>query len=192
MQFVKKSEPLARREFLKFGSIACAAGAGSVIMPSLSQAALPLTDGGTFSVAFRNVHTGESFSGVYRVGNKYLPKSFEQINHVLRDFRTGDVFPIDPRLIDVVYTLQKRVGKQTHFEVLSGYRSPKTNAMLRRSSSGVARKSLHMSGKAIDLRLPGYSTWELRQNAVSLKAGGVGYYSNSDFIHVDTGRVRAW
>ena len=147
---------------------------------------------GAFNIAFRNQHTGESFSGAYRVGHKYLPESFERINRILRDFRTGDVFPIDPRTIDILYMMQQKMGVRQPFEVLSGYRSPKTNTMLRTSTTGVARNSLHLTGQAIDLRLPGIPTRRVRDAAVSLRAGGVGYYPQSDFVHVDTGKVRHW
>jgi uncharacterized protein YcbK (DUF882 family) len=143
-------------------------------------------------VVFRNTHTGESFSGVYRVGNKYLPDAFDRINYVLRDFRTGDVFPIDPRLIDIIYTVHQMTRSNKPYEIISGYRSPKTNSMLRRASTGVAKKSLHMSGQAIDVRIPGFSTERIRDLACSLEAGGVGYYSRSDFVHMDTGDVRVW
>ncbi len=143
-------------------------------------------------VSFRHQHTGESFSGVYRVGDKYMPAAFDRLNYVLRDFRTKDVFPMDPRVIDIISILQEKTGSRAPFEVLSGYRSPKTNAMLRRASTGVARNSFHMYGQAMDIRMPGYSTRKLRSIAKSMRAGGVGYYSSSNFLHVDTGTVRSW
>lgn len=145
-----------------------------------------------YSTSFRNTHTGESFDGVYRIGRRYLPDAFEKIGYVLRDFRTGDIHPIDPRLIDIITSLHIRSGGKTPFDIVSGYRSPKTNAMLRRTSTGVAKNSYHMKGQAIDLRLPGCSTKQLRNVACSLKAGGVGYYPRSNFVHVDTGDVRTW
>jgi uncharacterized protein YcbK (DUF882 family) len=131
---------------------------------------------------------------VYRVGDKYLPDSFKQINTVLRDFRTGQVYPMDPRVLDIIYTVHRMTGEQKPFQIISGYRSPKTNQMLRggSASSGVAKKSLHMKGQAIDLRMEGFSTARLRDIAKSLQAGGVGYYSKSDFVHMDSGDVRSW
>ncbi len=152
-----------------------------------------LPSDGVYKISFSNEHTGENFYGAYRVGNKYIPESFDSINAMLRDYRTGDVFPIDPRAMDILYSLQQKTnGGRQAFEVLSGYRSPKTNAMLQRTTAGVARNSLHMTGQAVDLRLPNYSTRKLRDVAMNLRAGGVGYYPSSNFVHVDTGRVRHW
>jgi uncharacterized protein YcbK (DUF882 family) len=121
-----------------------------------------------------------------------LKESLREINHLLRDHRTGDTVQMDRELLDLLYSLQHKVESKKEFQVISGYRSPKTNAMLRSKSSGVAKKSLHMQGKAIDIRLPGTSLKNLRKAAVALKSGGVGYYPNSNFVHVDTGRVRYW
>lgn len=185
----------SRRDVLKYGLYAAC---GSILMPSLTGTAEAAAfkganiKDGTRRVSFRNTHTGESFSGVYRVGNKYLPDAFDQINYVLRDFRSGDVFPIDPRLIDIIYTVHGLTGVDRPYDVISGYRSPKTNAMLRKASTGVAKKSLHMSGRAIDVRIPGFSTAGLRDVAKGVQAGGVGYYAKSDFVHMDTGSVRSW
>ncbi len=176
----------SRRQFLGFGMMA----SGVLAMPALIRPAF--AGMGAYRVAFRNAHTGESFSGVYRVGDKYLPEAFDQINYIMRDFRTGDTQPMDPKLIDLMYWMQYESESGQPFEVISGYRSPKTNAMLRQASTGVARNSLHMKGKAVDLRVPHYSTAQLRRVAVNLKAGGVGYYAKSNFLHVDTGRVRQW
>ena len=99
---------------------------------------------------------------------------------------------MDPRVIDIIYTVHRMTGQNTPFEIISGYRSPKTNAMLRSNSSGVAKKSLHMEGRAIDLRMEGFSTRRLRDIASNLEAGGVGYYSRSNFVHIDSGDVRTW
>ncbi len=145
-----------------------------------------------WEVSFRNAHTQESFSGVYRVGDQYLPDVFERLNYMLRDFRTGEAFPMDPRVIDIISMVQQGTGKTTSLEILSGYRTPKTNAMLRRISEGVARNSYHMYGQAIDIRMPGVSTKQLASVARGLRAGGVGYYPKSHFVHVDTGDLRSW
>jgi len=182
---------LSRRSFLGIG----AATLGAVMVPGLVQAAefkTGVISDGARRLAFRNIHTGESFSGVYRVGDKYLPDAFKQINTVMRDFRTNEVFGMDPRVIDILHAVQRMSGRSTPFEIISGYRSPKTNNMLRNSSTGVAKKSLHMKGKAVDLRMEDFETSRLRDLAINLGAGGVGYYSRSDFIHVDSGDVRNW
>lgn len=188
----EETSPLSRRAVLKNGLLFMAAG--SVFVPGLAHAtAIELPKTGAFNVAFRNQHTGESFSGTYRVGNKYLPEAFDQINNVLRDFRVNEVFPIDPRVIDIIFMVREKAGRSNDtLEVLSGYRSPKTNARLRRVSTGVAKNSLHMTGQALDFRLPGYSSRKLKQVAYSVRGGGVGYYPSSNFVHVDTGKVRHW
>ncbi len=182
---------LDRRGFLKSGLVAIGTGLVTMMAPP-AFASMRMPESGAFTIAFRNTHTGDSFNGVYRVGNKYLPDAFDRINHVLRDFRTGEKFPIDPRAIDIVYMIQQRTGQRGGLEILSGYRSPKTNKMLRNASGGVAKNSLHMVGQAIDLRMPGYSTRKVRDTAIDLRAGGVGFYPKSDFVHVDTGKVRHW
>jgi uncharacterized protein YcbK (DUF882 family) len=184
-----------RRKFLGFGVIATAAVAVTTISNPVCAAAFQGRDDrfdGARKISFRNSHTGETFSGVYRVGDKYLPDAFERINIVLRDFRSNELFPIDPRAIDIIYSVHQMTDRVDPYEILSGYRCPKTNAGLRKHGEGVAKNSLHMTGQAIDLRLPGFNTKQIRNIAVSLKAGGVGYYPKSDFVHMDTGDVRIW
>jgi len=144
------------------------------------------------SLAFKNLHTGESLRTTFWAEGRYLNEELKAVNHVLRDHRSGDVHPIDPNLLDLLYALQQSVAVTGAFHIISGYRSPQTNHKLHSKSGGVAKKSLHMQGKAIDIRLPGCKLKQLRNAAVALKAGGVGYYAKSDFIHVDTGRVRRW
>lgn len=181
-----------RRSFLAIG----AATLGGVFVPAIASPALavplPQRKGGTRRIAFRNTHTGESFNGVYRIGDKYLPDAFDQINHVLRDHRADRQYPMDPRVLDIIYQVREMTGKSDPLQIISGYRCPSTNRQLRKASSGVAKKSLHMKGQAIDFHMPGYSTARLRDLAKSLRAGGVGYYSRSNFIHVDSGDVRSW
>jgi uncharacterized protein YcbK (DUF882 family) len=188
-----KIKDISRRNIMKAGltSLIAAPILSSMSAPAMA-ARIPMPDEGAFKISFRNVHTGESFNGVYRVGSKYMPDAFEKINYVLRDFRTGEVFPIDPRTMDILYMMHKKSGSKYNFEILSGYRSPKTNAMLRRTSTGVARNSFHLTGQAIDIRLPYYRTSNLQKIAQNLRAGGVGYYNKSNFVHVDTGKVRFW
>lgn len=144
------------------------------------------------SLAFHNLHTGENLDLVYWSDGTYEPGALSQINHVLRDFRTGDVHPIDPRLLDLLVEVDQRLSSTGPFQVISGYRSPATNAMLRRESEGVAKSSLHMQGQAIDVRVPDRSLADLHRVAMNLRGGGVGYYPQSDFVHIDVGRVRYW
>ena len=143
-------------------------------------------------LSFHHTHTGKDLSIIYHDGDSYLFPKLQEINQFLGDFRTGEIYPIDANLLDALYLLQQKTGVENHFEVISGYRSPKTNAKLRNKSKGVAKRSLHMQGKAIDIRLVGVNTKKLRDTAIAMKVGGVGYYRRSDFIHLDTGRVRYW
>jgi uncharacterized protein YcbK (DUF882 family) len=144
------------------------------------------------SLGFKNLHTGESLRTTFWAEGRYLKDELKAVNHVLRDHRSGDVHPMDPKLLDLLYALQQSVAVNGSFHIISGYRSPASNQKLSAKSRGVAKKSLHMQGRAIDIRLPGCKLPHLRDAALGLKAGGVGYYARSDFIHVDTGRVRRW
>ncbi len=178
-----------RRTFLKMGL----AGIVGAAVPFISvKNVLAASSSSAWNISFRNMHTGESFSGVYRVGDKYLPDAFERLNYVLRDFRTNEVFPMDPHIIDILSIITRKIDTTDSYEILSGYRSPKTNSMLGKRSGGVAKNSFHMYGQALDIRIPGYSTKAIRNIAKSIKAGGVGYYPRSNFVHIDTGKVRSW
>ena len=162
--------------------------APALLLPSAVASARPAPR----TLRFDNLHTGEKFNGAYWVNGKYVPDALAEIRWVLRDFRNGEQHPIDSQLLDLLTLLRGRLGTTQPYEVISGYRSPATNAMLRESSDGVAAHSLHMEGMAIDIRVPGRSLSHLRNAALSLSAGGVGYYPASDFVHVDVGRVRHW
>ena len=144
------------------------------------------------SLSFFNIHTAEHLSVCYHENGGYQPEALASINHLLRDYRTDETRPIDPQLLDILYQLRRKTGQVEPFHVISGYRSPKTNAMLRRRTTGVAKSSLHTKGKAIDIRLPGCATSRLRDLCIEMRAGGVGYYGRSDFVHLDTGRIRSW
>lgn len=163
--------------------------AGTAMLGPWSRAAAALE---TRSLAFSHNHTGEKLRTVYYEGGEYIPEALTEINHLLRDFRTGEVWEIDVDLLDTLAELRAMTRQTAEFQIISGYRSPATNEMLRGATSGVARRSLHMQGRAIDVRLSGYDTAGLRKAALALRRGGVGYYARSDFIHVDTGRVRSW
>ena len=143
-------------------------------------------------IAVHNIHTDEKLDAIFWENGRYLPDALTEVNHVLRDYRTGDVHPIDPRLLTLLDRLSTQVGAKAPFQVISGYRSPKTNALLHRESDGVATHSLHMSGMAIDIRLAEVDLSHLHRAALGLAAGGVGYYPSSDFVHVDVGPIRHW
>ncbi len=168
-------------------------GAAALVTAAAGPALAGMTGRGRVrALTLRNLHTDETVRATYWADGMWQADGLSKINHVLRDFRTGDVMDIDPDLLDLMHRLAALVGRDEPFDVYSGYRSPRTNAQLADQSSGVARKSLHMQGKAVDLRLPGVKLSSLRRAAMSLQAGGVGYYPRSGFIHVDTGAVRFW
>jgi uncharacterized protein YcbK (DUF882 family) len=143
---------------------------------------------------FEHTHTGERLSLTYAAGGHYIDAALEAVRHFLRDFRNGATHPIDPGLLDQLHGLAAITATRTPFQVISGYRSPATNEMLRRGGHGVAAHSLHLQGRAIDIRLADIPLAHLREAALSLRAGGVGYYpsAESEFVHIDTGRVRWW
>jgi uncharacterized protein YcbK (DUF882 family) len=174
-----------RREFLRIGT---AAAAALIVQTGYAKPNAPLER----SLGFYNTHTDETLRTVYWAEGHYQPDGLREINRILRDHRTGDIHAMDERLLDLLYVLQTRTGSRDKFHVISGYRSPVTNAKLNARSSGVARHSYHMQGMAIDIRLPGYDLKQLHQAALALKAGGVGCYPASNFIHVDVGPVRRW
>lgn len=175
-----------RRRFLT-------AGAGLIGAAMLPKAALAIPMKGERRLSFYNTHTSEKLSTVYWAEGQYVPEGLKDVNKILRDWRTGDVEAIDRNLLDLLSHLRgvtEAGNKPIH--IISGYRSPHTNAALRSKSKGVATKSLHQLGKAIDIRIPGVELDYLRKAALGLKTGGVGYYPSQDFVHVDTGRVRFW
>jgi uncharacterized protein YcbK (DUF882 family) len=140
-----------------------------------------------------HTHTGERLDIVFRRGDEYIPQALEQVDHFLRDHRTGDVHHYDPRLFDLLSDLEVAVGRpHAEIQVICGYRTPWSNQYLRTHTSGVAENSLHMQAEAIDIRLPGTKTSAVRDAALALHRGGVGYYAQSNFVHVDVGRVRRW
>jgi len=144
------------------------------------------------SLSFVHTHTGERLSTVYFKDGIYQAANLERVNHLLRDFRTNDVHTIDPRTLDILFDLQVAANRDEPYEVICGYRSPKTNAALRSRSNGVAEHSLHLEGRAIDVRLGGFPTAKLHDLARQMGRGGVGFYPKSDFVHLDSGPVRVW
>jgi uncharacterized protein YcbK (DUF882 family) len=143
-------------------------------------------------LSFVHTHTHERLTVPYFADGAYLPDGLSSLSSFLRDFRTGDEHAIDPALCDILNDLRLATGTKRPFQVISAYRSPRTNALLREHSRGVASGSLHLQGRAIDVRLADVSSAVLRDAAVELQRGGVGYYRGPDFVHVDTGRVRRW
>lgn len=140
-----------------------------------------------------HTHTGERLDVVYRRGNVYIHEALARVDRFLRDHRTGDVHHYDPQLLDLLADVERAVGRpDAEFHVICGYRTPWSNEFLRTQTSGVAKHSLHMEAEAIDIRLPGTRTSVVRDAALALHRGGVGYYAQSDFVHVDLGRVRRW
>ena len=182
---------LNRRSFLGYGALATAAA----LVPGRAQAATAAGKRRERALSFFHTHTGERLKTVYCCDGAYQPEELARINHLLRDFRRDEEKPIDPQLLDLLFELGGTLDTDQPFHVISGYRSPATNALLRErggSHTGVASKSLHMVGKAIDIRVPGVRLDDLRSAAKSLQLGGVGFYPSSNFVHVDTGRVRYW
>lgn len=175
---------ITRRNFLKLGVLSAA-------LPVQAYAKIGGSEAER-SLRFYNLHTGENADLVYWAEGQYIPESLTEINHVLRDFRTGQVDAIDPKLLDLLYRVNAMLGAAQPFHVISGFRSPASNAMLEETTSGVAKHSLHMDGKAIDVRIPGIELSDLRRAGLALQGGGVGYYPSSNFVHLDTGRPRFW
>jgi uncharacterized protein YcbK (DUF882 family) len=167
-----------------------AGAAGMAALAPVGAAARVI--GGEKVLRFHNIHTGENLSRVYWQDGQYLAGPLREINFLLRDWRAEQVIQMDLGVLDLLSDLHRLMDTTKPFDVISGYRSPHTNAMLRANSNGVAKKSLHMVGRAVDVNLPGRDLRKLQKAAMSLKRGGVGYYGKSQFVHVDTGRVRYW
>lgn len=173
---------MSRRGLLKLGL-----GAATLIAtPAWARPATRRT------LAFEHLHTGERLAVTYYANGAYNQRALSAIDHLLRDFRTEQVFPIRRQLLDQLHLVHAAVGSDAPFQIICGYRSPATNEFLRRTSSGVAQNSLHLDGRAIDLRLTDTRTRHLRDVAAHMKLGGVGYYASSNFVHLDVGRPRQW
>jgi uncharacterized protein YcbK (DUF882 family) len=188
---LEANRKLNRRSFLGLGAVATAAA----LVPARAHAATPAARAPERILSFFHTHTGERLKIAYCCDGAYEPGALADLNHLLRDFRTGEEKAIDPKVFDLLYELRGTLETDQPYHVISGYRSPTTNAMLHErggSHSGVAVHSLHMVGKAIDIRVPGVALDNVRRAARSLKLGGVGFYPSSNFVHVDIGRVRYW
>lgn len=175
-----------RRNFLKYS----AALAGVISAPGIAHAALlrPYEK----SLKLFNTHTDETFNNVFWADGEFLPDALDNINHLLRDHRSNKVAQIDPNLLSLLEKMSQQVGAKNPLHVISGYRSPETNQFLAEHSAGVAKHSLHLEGKAIDIRVPGCDLAIVRKAGLDLRGGGVGFYPVSQFVHLDTGRIRSW
>ncbi|HEX9201146.1 MAG TPA: DUF882 domain-containing protein [Acidobacteriaceae bacterium] len=161
--------------------------------PTPATSSVPLDE--EYHLRMHHLHTGEDIDVVYRIGNSYIPAALDQLNHFLRDHRTEDVSNYDPKEFDLLHAVMTSLGRPNGvIDIVCGYRTPESNQFLRTrgSSTGVAEHSQHMLAKAIDIRVPGVSTAALRNAALALHAGGVGFYPVSQFVHVDVGPVRTW
>lgn len=196
MILVRSSEPivdLRRRKLLGW----LAAGPAVLALGMREQALAATAPGMPDLLAPRtlgmvNTHTGEGLQVRYFEAGQYVPAAMDRLSHLLRDHRSGESAAIDPRLFDQLHALARCAECEPHFEIISGYRSPASNAKLQAKSKGVATNSLHMQGRAIDVRLSGTRCSNLRDLALAMQSGGVGYYAKSDFVHLDTGRFRTW
>jgi uncharacterized protein YcbK (DUF882 family) len=157
-----------------------------------SRALFGAAGGASRRIALTNLHTGESLDVEYFRDAAYVPEAMTSIETLLRDFRNGDKHVIDPKLMDYLVEVAAKAGRQPAYSVISGYRSPETNERLHERSSGVAQHSLHMQGRAIDVRMNGLDCKDLADRAEALQRGGVGYYRASNFVHLDTGAFRTW
>ena len=186
--FMSTKAGLSRRNFIGFMLCAGISGLSSKsVFAAIDE--LATTER---SLSLYNPHTKDSFDGVYWHKGKYVTDALKNINHIMRDFRAHEIKQIDTHLLDLLSAISIKLKPEKPFHVISGYRSPETNAKLRKRDKGVAKNSYHIQGKAVDIRLPGYRTSVLRRTARNLKGGGVGYYPNKKFLHVDVGPIRFW
>jgi uncharacterized protein YcbK (DUF882 family) len=175
-----------RRSFLK-ASLVLASASG---LPMVGKASIATP--AERKLNLYNTHTGESVSRVFWAEGQFVPDALQDINKVLRDHRNNAVAAIDPQLLLLLDQVNVKMGSSNTLHIISGYRSPQSNALLQETTTGVAKHSMHMDGKAIDIRMPGRNLADLRKAAMALRGGGVGYYPDSQFVHMDTGRLRSW
>lgn len=191
MNFSEKKHlnTMSRRHVLKAGLLTSMA----LLTPFPSWASTIFSDISARHLNLFNIHTGEKLQSItYWEKGRYLAESMEQINYLLRDHRTEEVHPIDVSTLDLLSAISIKLNNMSPFEIISGYRSPQTNSGLYRKNKGVAKNSYHIKGMAVDIRIPGIPLKNLRRAALELKAGGVGYYPQSGFVHVDSGNTRVW
>lgn len=179
---------LSRRRFIRHMACGSLLTLGAPVVAEAARASVPSHK----SLAFQILNTGDKLKLTYFEKGRYIHSALQEIDFLLRDYRTGDVHRIDTALLDQLYDLKLMLGSNKPFDIICGYRSPFTNAKLRSHSSGVATNSLHMQGRAIDIRLDGCDIRRLRAAAIAMRRGGVGFYPKSDFVHLDTGKFRTW
>jgi Uncharacterized protein conserved in bacteria len=182
---------LSRRSFL-LTAVQLALGLSVVSAPSLACAKVSDKRPDKRSLSFFHTRTQQGLRITYASGKTYDRKALAQINRFLRDYQTGQVHIIDPKLLDILWSIQRTMGSKGVYEVISGYRSPATNRILRKGHPGVASQSLHMKGKAVDIRFSGAKLSQIHQCAVAMRSGGIGYYPRDGFVHLDTGQFRTW
>lgn len=186
-----ETQPLnTRRSIVRFLAAVILLFACSTLSRAANVPSAPLPE---YRLRMYHLHTLESIDIVYKRGDEYISSAMDQLDHFLRDHRTGDVIELNPHVFDLLHDLTVALGRpNTVIDIVCGYRTPWSNEFLRRTTSGVAEHSLHMEGEAVDIRIPGVPTAQLRNVALGLHRGGVGYYPESRFVHVDVGRVRRW
>ena len=178
---------MPRRAFLKSSLILAAP---TLSIPAFAKTAHAAP--GERTLRLYNTHTGEKLSTVFWAEGEFIPDAMTDINKVLRDHRNNKIAQMDPELMLLLTAVNEKMGNNKELHIISGYRSPESNAKLHSASGGVAKRSLHMEAKAIDIRIPGKDLKMLQRAALSIGGGGVGYYPDSQFVHMDTGRVRSW
>ncbi len=188
MPFMSSRMGLSRRNFIGLMLVSGIAGFSPKSVCAAIEDFAPMER----SLSLYNPHTKDSFNGVYWRNGEYDRNALNNINYIMRDFRINDVKQIDTHLLDLLSAISLKLKPKKPFQVISGYRSPETNAKLRKRGKGAAKHSYHIQGKAVDIRLPGYRTSVLRQTAYKLKGGGIGYYPHQRFVHIDVGPIRYW
>ena len=178
-----------RRSFLKSSVVL----ASALSVPALAKAASTATAApGERTLRLYNTHTGEALKSVFWAEGQFIPEALTDINRLLRDHRNNQIAPIDPALLVLLNEVSAKFSNNKVLHVISGYRSPESNKKLAERSKGVAKHSMHLDGKAIDIRMPGQDLRDIHKAALAARGGGVGYYADSQFVHMDTGRVRSW
>jgi uncharacterized protein YcbK (DUF882 family) len=181
-----------RRSFLKSSAMLASVLGAPAIAKSAKAATAPAVSPNERIVRLYNTHTGESLRTIFWAEGQFIPEALQDVNKLLRDHRNNKIAPIEPELLVLLDRISAQYGNHPTIHVISGYRSPESNAKLHENTSGVAKHSLHMEGKAIDVRIPGQDLAKLHRIVMAQKAGGVGYYPESEFVHMDVGRVRYW